>query len=438
MNFRVQNTRKIAVSLAIISLLVFWSGVCLIAGKLQKLTNNKTDLEFWVMGATAEVVREMISEFEQEYPDIRVNVQGIPWANAHEKLLTSLIGGTMPDVFQIGNTWIPEFTLLNGVEDLTHWVSQSSVIQADDFYSGIWSTSEVDGKVYSIPWYVDTRLIFYRKDILEKAGYTSPPTTWAEWADVLSDLSKGMEGDRYPILLPIDEFEIPIIFALQQEGEMLRENATLGDFQGDAFRRAFTFYIHMFENGWTPKVRRNQIANIEQEFGRGYFVFYITGAWNISRFKSRLPLKSAYDWQTAPMPGPESGPGVSMAGGASLAISRNSDLKADAWTLIEFLSRPEIQVRFYKAMGNLPVLKSSWDEATLKSDPHLESFRIQVHHMRPLPRVPEWERISNVIKLYAEEVIYERMTIDEALTGLDQTVDRFLEKRRLMINHQDE
>ena len=63
-----------------------------------------TTVRFWAMGREAEVVAELIHEFEAENPGIRVDVQNIPWTAAHEKLLTAFAADGLPDVCQLGNT----------------------------------------------------------------------------------------------------------------------------------------------------------------------------------------------------------------------------------------------------------------------------------------------------------------------------------------------
>src|SRR4051794_25785027 len=71
--------------------------------------DGRVTLDFWAMGREGEVVQELTREFERQHPDIRVRVQQVPWSAAHEKLLTAYAGDAMPDVFQLGSTWVPEF-----------------------------------------------------------------------------------------------------------------------------------------------------------------------------------------------------------------------------------------------------------------------------------------------------------------------------------------
>ena len=58
-------------------------------------------------------------------------------------------------------------------------VAASQVIAPGDYFGGIWDTNRVGTALYGVPWYVDTRLLFYRRDLLAQAGYNAPPRSWA-------------------------------------------------------------------------------------------------------------------------------------------------------------------------------------------------------------------------------------------------------------------
>jgi multiple sugar transport system substrate-binding protein len=124
------------------------------------------------------------------------------------------------------------------------------------------------------------------------------------------------------------------VLALQQPSEVLRDDGRFGNFRSGDFRRALTFYKSLFDRGWAPRMSNTQISNVWDEFGRGFFSFYISGPWNIAEFKKRLPPAVQDKWMTATMPGPE-GPGLSSAGGASLVVFKTSEVKPEAWLLAE-------------------------------------------------------------------------------------------------------
>lgn len=419
------------------------AGVCLALvlwlGCAASRSDERVTLRFWGMGREGEVVADLLPEFERENPGIRVVVQQIPWSAAHEKLLTAHVGRSTPDVSQLGNTWVAEFAALRALEPLDERLAHSPTLRREDFFPGIFDTNVIDETAFGLPWYVDTRVLFYRKDLLSAAGYDTMPATWVEWKRAMAAVKKVAGEGNYAILLPSNEWTQPVIFGLQTGSPLIKENATRGAFSDPAFRTAFDFYLSLFREGLAPAVTNNEVGNLYQEFERGYFSMYITGPWNIGEFRRRLSPDMQGRWGTAPLPGPEPGmPGVSTAGGSSLVLYRHSKHKAEAWKLLEYLSRPEVQVRFYALTGDLPAHRAAWSDTMITRDAEILAFGRQLQHTRPTPKIPEMEMISIELQKQAEAVIRGVTSTDEALRGLDRYVDRALEKRRWLLSKRGE
>jgi multiple sugar transport system substrate-binding protein len=114
--------------------------------------DGRTRITFWALGAEGEHVAKLIPGFSRRHPDIDVRVQIIPWNAAHEKLLTAFAGESLPDMCQLGNTWIPEFRTLNTIENLTPWVAASNTVHVSSYFHGIWDTNVMDSLLYGVPW----------------------------------------------------------------------------------------------------------------------------------------------------------------------------------------------------------------------------------------------------------------------------------------------
>jgi multiple sugar transport system substrate-binding protein len=404
----------------------------LIAAGCARSSSSEIVLRFWAMGREGEVVAALLPEFERTHPGIRVKVQQLPWTAAHEKLLTAFAGDVTPDVCQLGNTWVPELVALGALEPLDRYAAVSPTVDASDYFAGIWDTNRVGGQLYGVPWYVDTRLLFYRRDLLREAGFSAPPRSWPEWTRMLAAIEGQARRDRHAILLPLNEFEPLLALALQQDEPLLRDDGRWGNFRSSGFRRALEFFLEMFQHGWAPVTANVAISNVWTEFGRGRFVFYVSGPWNIGELQRRLPADQQHTWSTAPLPGP-AGPGASIAGGSSLVVFRASRHQAEAWRLIEFLSQPAVQRRFHALTGDLPPRRATWQDPQLMADPHARAFREQLERVKPAPKVPEWERIAAELRLVAERAARTGLSVDEAARELDTRADRILEKRRWIL-----
>ena len=412
------------------TLRVLLGAFALLLGACSSSTSESETIRFWAMGREGEVIAQLLPEFERANPGIRVQVQQVPWSAAHEKLLTAFAADALPDLCQLGNTWVPELDALDALAELDSRVADSRVVDPLDYFPGIWDTNVVSGRLRGIPWYVDTRVLFYRSDLLAKAGFDKAPTTWSEWERALAAVKK--VAGPYAILLPLNEFEPLLAMGLQQHEPLLIDDGRRGNFSSPDFRRALDFYARMFRKGWAPAMSDAAISNVWTEFGRGYFSFYISGPWNIEEFKRRLPPEHQRDWMTAPLPGPE-GPGASTAGGSSLVIFRSSRHAKAAWRLIEYFSEPAVQVRFHALSGNLPPRRTPWTDPHLAGDVYAKAFRDQLERARPAPKIPEWERIVSEMQLTAEQVVAGGTDIAQATSALDRRVDAILEKRRWML-----
>ena len=386
-------------------------------------------VKFWAMGREGEVVAELIPEFERLHPGIRVELQQIPWTAAHEKLLTAFAGRVTPDIAQLGSSWVPELVALGALEPLDKPVAASKVVRPDDFFAGIWGGNVINGRTWGVPWYADTRILFYRRDLLRAAGFSDVPDNWADWVKAMRAVKQRGAKRDFAIFLPINEYEPLLALALQQPEPLLRDGGRYGNFQSPGFVRASEFYLDMFRQGLAPRATNTQISNLHDEFAKGHFAFVITGPWNIGEFKRRMPPERQDDWMTAPLPGP-TGPGVSIAGGSSLAIFARSERKAAAWKLVEYLSRPEVQVRFFELTGDLPPRRSAWAAPLLARDPYAKAFEEQLERTEAPPAVPEWERIGQQMRIVSERAVAGQITPAQFRATLDADTDAMLEKRR--------
>ncbi|HYL05523.1 MAG TPA: sugar ABC transporter substrate-binding protein [Thermoanaerobaculia bacterium] len=405
-------------------------------GSHRQAGGERERLEMWALGREGEVVQELLPEFERRHPGLRIEVQQIPFIAAHEKFLTAFVGRSTPDVAQLGSTWIPELAAIGALAGLDRQVAASRALAAGDYFPGSWDGGVIDGKVYAIPWYVDTRLLFYRSDLLRAAGCEMPPRTWRSWRRCMEQVKARAGPGNFAILLPVNEYPPPLALLLEAGSPLLRDGGRYGAFRDPRSRRAMAFYVDLFRAGLAPAVPDYRVANLYQLFAQGWFAMYIPGPWDVGEFRRRLPPALAGSWAPAPLPAPDEagvGAGNSLVGGASLVIFRGSPHARAAWELIEYLSQPAQQARFYALMGDLPARRAAWQDPALAGDPQVRAFREQLQHAVPAPKVPEWEQIANRVWERAEEVIAGRKGLDQALAGLDADADRILEKRRWLL-----
>ncbi|MEA1072952.1 extracellular solute-binding protein [Sphingomonas sp. LY160] len=384
-------------------------------------------IDMWAMGAEAEKLPDLLAGLARSgQPAVRV--QPLPWSAAHEKLLTSFAGNSLPDVGQIGNSWLSELAAIGAILPVP--AAMTSLV--DGQFEGVVDTNRIGNRLMGLPWYVDTRLQFYRKDLFADAGYNAPPERWDAWKAALHKV-KRTKRDGYAVLIPINEYEHLTTMALSAGATFLNPEGTRGAFNSPAFREALSFYKSLYAEGLAPIAGAAQISNVWNEFARGYFAIYPSGPWTIGDMKTRLPAELQDSWATAPFPGPD-GPGRSTPGGSSLIVFSRAKDPAAAWRLVGQLLAPATQSRLQVLTGSLPPTRSVWASAKLLDDPITDAFARQLDRTTALPKVPEWERIVTEMQTVAELFVRGRTSIDEAVRDMDRRADRLLEKRRWMIS----
>jgi multiple sugar transport system substrate-binding protein len=392
---------------------------------------KREPLRVWAMGVEGEALVAIAQDFETQNPAIPVRVQALPWSAAHEKLLTAFAADNLPDVVALGNTWVPEFAALGALEPLNSRLAHSQ-IGLGRYFDGARRSVTLNDQVLGVPWYVDTRLLFYRKDLLQKAGFAKPAETWADWDAQLAALSGARRGGKYGLLMPFAEYEPLVAFCLQAEEPILIDSDTRGGFRQKSVRDSFAYAASLYQHGFADRLTHSEVTDVYSSFVRGDFAFIITGPWNLAEFARRLPANLQDQWATAPLPGPN-GPGDSSAGGVSLCIPRASRRKDDAFRFIEYLCDPQRQADFYKVTGDLPADRGAWLQTSLMHDRRSLTFFDQLNRTRPPPQVPEWERIANEMVAALERVVRGITTLDAALKGLDEFAWTILTKRRAML-----
>jgi multiple sugar transport system substrate-binding protein len=407
-------------------LLALWGGGC--AGA------DPQALTFWAMGGEGEQVEHLLAPFRAAHPEIHLAVQGIPWDAAHDKLLTAFAGDVTPDVCQLGTTWVSELAALGALAPLDERLKATPDIDSRDYFAGPWAGDRVDGQMLALPWYAETRALFYRKDLLAAHGFDHPPANWEEFFTIAKALTT--DANHYGAFLPPNPASdpVPLYMAWQQRADVLDLKTLHGTARSPAFANAVSFYARCFSSGVAPR-EQGMMTNFYQAFAAGTMAMFISGPWNVAALRERQPGLTS-KWGVAILPG-TNGRHTSIAGGSALAIFKHSRHQDAAWALVHFLSQSTVQRDFYHLTNDLPARKSAWTGPELTDDT-AKAFYAQLQDARPAPAVPEWEQVAARLGGWVEKTVYGRTDVKSALEGLDSEVDALLEKRRWLSSRHKE
>jgi multiple sugar transport system substrate-binding protein len=378
--------------------------------------DNET-LVVWAMGEEGKKIAVMARRFEAQNPGVRVETQAIPWEAAHAKLLTSVVGGIPPDVSQMGTTWMAEFAAMKALAPLDEKAAASPWANPRAFFAGSLQTCYVDGALYGVPWYVDTRVLFYRKDLLAEVGFPEAPRTWQEFKTAAKRLAarRGPDGKRrYGLALGSRAWTDLLLFVWQNGGNPLKPSSP-------EFVEAMRYYVSFFREGIAPSKDAADV-DLFHAFKTGYLPMFISGPWMVELTRKELPELWG-KWGVSMLPGQKNR--TSFVGGSNLVVFNDSRKKDLAWRFVEFMSHPDRQAEWFEITTDLPSTPEAWKREVFRDRPLIRVFGEQMYQTASPPTVPEWEQLANALENTMEKIVLQDAAQDaripEQLAALEAT-----------------
>lgn len=389
--------------------------LCLFIGTPPAFSEPEIRLTVWAMGNEGILIRSMADRFESLHPNVRIITQSIPWTAAHEKLVTGIIGGMAPDVCQLGTTWMAEFHSMQALEPLDEHLQKSTMVKVDDFFTSALTSTQLAGQRFGLPWYVDTRVFFYRTDMAAAAGFNEFPKTWNELKAMATAImrNKAQQGlPGFAFSLPTNDWQVFLMFFWQAGGQLFPEGGNSPLLTAEPAIKAFNFLRSFFSEN-LASLTSGRDMDLLTAFESGFFPMFIAGPWMVSSIDAGKP-QLAGSWTTAPMPADQRS--ASFIGGSNLVIFKSSKNKEWAWKFIEFMMTAENQSAWYEFSKNLPAVRAAWNAPVLAENPHLKAFKEQLENAVSPPMIPEWEQVANALSDVLEPVMYGKRTAAEAVT----------------------
>jgi multiple sugar transport system substrate-binding protein len=367
-------------------------------GKAVSSGAAKGTITMWAMGAEGENLPKLTKDFEAANPGVKVQVTAIPWDAAHDKFTTAITANKTPDVAMVGTTWMGEFAGMGALDPTPAEVDKAA------FFEGAQKTTEVDGTSYGVPWYVETRLVYYRTDLAKKAGITTPPTDW----DGLKTMAKAMQdkaGAKYGIGLQAGgtgSWQSVMPFAWSAGADLTKDGGKAYNFDSPEVLKATEYYQSFFTDGISDKAAP-ATPTTEPDFASGKVPMFISGPWMMSAVEKAgggEKFKDKYDVFQIPADKMSS----SFVGGSNLAVFKNTKNRDSAWKLVQWLSDPKTQVEWYKSSTDLPSVKSAWQDPALTADEKLAVFGKQLETAQAPPSFPTWEQVVTSFDTEMEKV----------------------------------
>ncbi|MFI5892192.1 sugar ABC transporter substrate-binding protein [Actinoplanes sp. NPDC051513] len=368
------------------------------------------EITVWAMGTEGEKLAEFAKGFTAENPDAKVTVTTVPWDAAGQKISAAIAAKQTPDVSMIGTTMQGGFAKTGALDP-----TPTDLFQKSTFFPGAWDTTVVDGTSFGVPWYVETRGVYYRTDLATKAGFPDGPKTW----DDLTAMAKAMQtkaGAKWGFNIQpgkTGSWQSVLPFAWSNGAEIAADGKYT--FDTPEMTEALKYYQSFFTGGLSPKDLPQ--GALEPAFVKGQIGAFMSGPWHVGILKDQ----GGKDFSVAPMPTGKSS--TSFIGGSNLAVFKDAKNRDAAWKFLAWLSKPDVQVKWYQTVSDLPAVQSAWTDSALTGDKILRVFGEQLKSAKAPPAYPTWDQVAAVFDTEVEKVCVGGEDPAAALKAVQQQAD---------------
>ena len=343
-------------------------------------------------------VQGVITGWNKRYPNQKVTLLMLPEASNDQ--LAQLVANLQAksdeyDVIDMDVIWTAEFASNGWIIPLPE-----SQFPLKAFLKPAVDTAMYQGRLYAVPDYSNADLLYYRKDVLAKAGQ-KPPKTWAQLAQLAETVAPKYGLDGYAgTFAPYEGLTVNFAAAVQSAGGSIMsagDNKITVD--SPQALEGLQFLVSGFQRGWIPKVALTYEEESSQAaFESGKFLFLDNWPDVYAALSVPGPANNVYDkfWFTA-LPGPR-GPGSSSLGGANLAISAYSQHQRTALNFIKYMTDLTNEKEMLERGSFPPVWTQLYtDPALVRSYPYLPVLEQAINSAQPRPAISNYDQASLAI-----------------------------------------
>ncbi|WP_159621099.1 ABC transporter substrate-binding protein [Ruania rhizosphaerae] len=353
-----------------------------------------------------------VDEFNEEYPNVEVEVVMQAWQGREESLVTSITGNNAPDVVYFNPDFVPKYAdqdLLLPIDDLREdW---------DQFYDSSLEAMTWDGTLYGQPMLMQLQTSYCNTEVLEEAGVADCPTTWDEFRDAAPAIQEaGYYATEYNGVSTLNHTFY--VYLWQAGGDVLNEDMTEATFNGPEGLQALEFIQEMVDNEWVPQEPLSIAEPFEQtDAGQGN-LGYVMGS-NLA--STRQFIDPDVIETVPPMSNVEQVASGSV-GAWSIFNTTESPEAAQAW--VRFLGEPEFLEDFLSEAGYLSPRADI--EGLFADDPQIAGGADYLEHLRTGVQHPNAREIIDMIRPHIQSVLLEGADPQDALDAAAAEVNGLL------------
>ncbi len=389
-------------------------------------SSKSPELEFWTMQLQPKFTnyfKQRIALFEAKNPGVKVHWVDIPWAAMENKILTAVSAKTAPDVVNLNPGFASQLASRNAWLELDSRVPEAVRQQ---YLPNIWKDSTLNNKSFGIPWYLTTRVTIYNKDLLQKAGVSKPPATYAELVQVAKQI-KEKTGKYAFFITVVPEDSGEILESLVQMGVELVDAQGKAAFNTPKGKAAFQYWVDFYQQGLMPKEALTQGHRRAIElYQAGETALLSSGAEFMDAIAKNAPSIANVSGASQQITGETNKKNVAVM---NLVIPRDTDQPDVALKFALFVTNTENQLAFAKEANVLPSTIEGLKEyrrfltSDGKASPEQQARDISASQMQEaevlIPTMKNLNKLQKVIYENLQAAMLGKKTVDQAVADAE-------------------
>jgi multiple sugar transport system substrate-binding protein len=321
------------------------------------------------------IIDDVVKRFNEQQSTLRVEVAAVPGEMIRDvtnisKLMNAVASGTGPDVYRLDRFTVAERASLKLLEDLTPYGADIASLK-EEFLDYVVQESSFRGKVFALPDNIDARALFYRKDLLKKAGVdieefdpSRGPMSLERFRTLVQKVkvvNAAGELERVGIVPGTDQGFFHYTWGLAHGGLFVDSTGCEVTPEDPGVEAGFRYGINLLRdmgglakyNSLTKRVASSGELINNHPFATGKAVFSINGPWMLKLFQEKLKPEQ---WGVTYIPSDKNRK-FSWSGGWSYVVPKGAKNPAGGYAFIKYLTSAETQKQIVKGMGIMPPRK---------------------------------------------------------------------------------
>ncbi len=390
-----------------------------------------SDKVFFLMRGTPaemELWREILDAFNKEHPDIKIELEHVPYSAYFSKIQTMMAAGIPPDAIFIGPMELRGFVGLDAMLPLDDFIKNDKGFRKTDYYPAALNPYIINSKLYGLPNDVAVWAVIYNKDLFDKAGVDYPKANWT-WQDFLVK-SKAInkinpDGAHATFGCIFGSYEL---WMWQNKGNYYDNNFNpkKSIFDSKANRQTFTF-LHdlIYKHKVAPTQSEAQsLGSWFEAFKTGRLGMYITGHWEVPQLHKVKTIR----WDIAELP--KGKIKANFSGGSCFCIPKKAKHPEQAFKLIKFITGEKGQVILTKGGFSTPALRTKKiTELFLSAPENNKAFLDAMAHLKDPIFMPGAREMYDKIWREVDLFYLDKQSVDEMLKKVDKILTDFLKEK---------